>query len=334
MTTVAVAGAGSWGTTAAVMLSGRSSVGLWVRRSSLAATIASTRRNPTYTGDLDIPIAIAVHDDGQVAFAGAELVILAVPSHGLRLTLRELSPSIGADAIVVSLVKGLEQGSHLRMSQVINQEVPGRRVVVLTGPNLVQEIIAGLPAASVSVSADADAAVVVQRLFASDSMRVYTNGDVIGAEIAGSLKNVVAIAVGMGDGLGVGDNAKAALITRGLAELTRLGVALGASAGTFSGLAGIGDLVATCSSRLSRNRAFGRRLAMGLTPAEVQAETAMVAEGVRTSSAAVALASTVGVEMPIASVVADVIAGRLSATEATDRLMKRAVGDERHGFAG
>jgi len=334
MAVVAVVGAGSWGTAASAMLSENAAVRLWARRPELATELRATGRNVAYTGELMISPAVEVIDDLSDAVEDADFVVIAVPSHGLRGVLAQVADILAERTIVVSLTKGLEQRSLLRMTEVIEQVAPKQRRAAFTGPNLVHELIERLPAASVAVSEDVATATAVQSLFGNEFLRVYTNTDVIGAEIAGALKNVIAIGMGMVDGLGFGVNAKSALLTRGLAELTRLGVALGGQASTFAGLAGLGDLVATCTSAHSRNRAFGERLVGGRSVPDIVSSTTTVAEGVRTSSAAVALAAREGVDMPIVKVVAGVIAGELTARDGTRELMRREAGDEVAGVVG
>jgi glycerol-3-phosphate dehydrogenase (NAD(P)+) len=256
-----------------------------------------------------------------------------VPSHGFRDVLAEAAPFVGAGVPVISLTKGLEQGSLKRMTEVIVELLPGRPAGVLTGPNLAKEIVAGFPAASVVALADTGVCADLQRLFSTSVFRVYTNPDVVGCEVAGALKNVMAIASGMADGMGFGDNTKAALMTRGLAELTRLGVALGGNPLTFAGLAGMGDLVATCSSRQSRNRHVGEQLGKGRKLDEIIAEMKMVAEGVKTARSVVTIAGKVGVEMPIAEQVVAVLDGEVSAADVIVRLMSRSAKSESHGIA-
>jgi glycerol-3-phosphate dehydrogenase (NAD(P)+) len=264
----------------------------------------------------------------------AEVVVMGVPSHGFRDVLAEAAPHVPAGVPVISLTKGVEQGSLKRMTEVVGDLLPGHPAGVLTGPNLAKEILAGFPAASVVALADGEACTDLQRLFSTSVFRVYTNPDVIGCEVAGALKNVMAIASGMADGMGFGDNTRAALITRGLAELTRLGVALGGQPLTFSGLAGMGDLVATCISRQSRNRHVGEELGKGRTIEEITAAMNMVAEGVKTSRAVVDLAAANGIEMPIAEQVVDVLYNGKRAAEVIPALMGRQSKAELHGIAG
>ncbi len=322
-TKVAVIGAGSWGTVVASLVSARAHTVLWARRAELADEITSTRRNARYLPEHTLPPALNATASLEQALDGAELVVMAVPSHGFRSVLMGAHPWLGPGMPVVSLAKGVEQGSLKRMTEVVSEVAPGRPAAVLTGPNLAAEIMAGFPAASVIALDDEALAVELQQLFSTDALRVYTNPDVVGCEVAGAVKNVMAIACGMSDGMGLGDNARAALITRGLAELSRLGMALGGQPATFSGLAGIGDLVVTCMSGRSRNRHVGEQLGRGRSIDDITAGTTMVAEGVRTSRAVLDLAATVGVEMPIAEQVVAVLYGGRRAEEAIPALMQR-----------
>jgi glycerol-3-phosphate dehydrogenase (NAD(P)+) len=267
------------------------------------------------------------------AVGEADVIVMGVPSHGFRDVLAQAAPSVVDGAPVISLTKGVEQGSLMRMTEVIADLLPRSPAGVLTGPNLAKEILAGFPAASVVAVPERDLCADLQRLFSTDVFRVYTNPDVIGCEVAGALKNVMAIASGMADGMGFGDNTRAALITRGLAELTRLGVALGGEPLTFSGLAGMGDLVATCISRQSRNRFVGEELGKGRTIEEIVAAMNMVAEGVKTSKAVVELAARAGIEMPIAEQVVAVLYEGKRAADIIPALMQRQSKAELHGIA-
>jgi glycerol-3-phosphate dehydrogenase (NAD(P)+) len=251
----------------------------------------------------------------------------------MRDTLTKLAPCVRPWVPVVSLAKGLEQGTHLRMTEVIAEELPGHPVGALTGPNLAKEILSGHAAATVVAFTDDHIAGELQRIFATDLFRVYTHHDVVGCEVAGALKNVVAIASGMADGLGTGDNTRAAVITRGLAELARLGLAMGGELVTFAGLAGMGDLIATCISQQSRNRYVGEQLGRGRSLDEITAEMQMVAEGIKTSAVAVELADHYGVDMPIAREVYGVVHQGRMAAEAYRGLLRREVGHELHGMA-
>jgi glycerol-3-phosphate dehydrogenase (NAD(P)+) len=329
---VCVLGAGSWGTAMAAMCAQRVPTTLWARRAELAEAMERDRCNAGYLPELALPARLRATSSLADAVGGADVVVMAVPSHGFRAVLGEAAPHLQAGVPVVSLTKGVEQGTLARMTEVIAAVVPAHPYAVLTGPNLVGEIVAGYPTASVVAATDAGLAGELQELFSTGAFRVYTNPDVVGCELGGALKNVVAIAAGVSDGLGFGDNTRAALITRGVAELTRLGVALGGQPLTFGGLTGMGDLVATCISRRSRNRWVGEELARGRPLAEIISGTRMVAEGVRTSAAVVELAARVGVEMPIADQVVAVLEGVTPAAEVVAALMGRVVKPELHGL--
>jgi glycerol-3-phosphate dehydrogenase (NAD(P)+) len=307
---------------------------LWARRPELAQAIATTHENADYLPGFPLPDALTATSDFAEALDGADVVVMGVPSHGFRDILDEAGAAIGAGVPVVSLTKGVEQQSLKRMTEVIADVVPDSPCGVLTGPNLAKEIMAGQPAASVVAMTDESLGEDLQRIFSTDVFRVYTNPDVVGCEVAGALKNVMAIASGMADGMGFGDNTRAALITRGLAELTRLGVALGGQPLTFSGLAGMGDLVATCISHQSRNRHVGEELGKGRSIEEIVAEMKMVAEGVKTSRAVLDLASSVGVEMPIAEQVVAVLYEGKKAADVIPSLMRREAKPELHGISG
>ncbi|MGH9038762.1 MAG: NAD(P)H-dependent glycerol-3-phosphate dehydrogenase [Acidimicrobiia bacterium] len=333
---VAVIGAGSWGTTVAALAThNASSVVLWARRPELAHAIDTGHENPDYLPGRALPASLRATSDLAAALAGAEAVVLAVPSHGLRDVLTEALGSVPPGVPVVSLAKGLESGSLKRMTEVVTDVLDGHppeRVGVLTGPNLAVEVVMGMPTASVVAMVDAEAGELIQRLFMTAAFRVYTNPDVVGCEIAGVLKNVVAIAAGVAQGLGVGDNARAALITRGLAELTRLGLALGGNPLSFLGLAGIGDLVVTCTSEKSRNRHVGVELGRGRSLPDILGSMNMVAEGVRSTEAVLALAGKCGVEMPIATEVQAVLTGERRPSEALAQLMGRGAKSELEGI--
>jgi len=325
---VAVVGGGSWGTTVAALACRNVPTTLWCRRAELAAELNRSHTNCDYLSGFTLPAELTATSSLEEAVAGADVLVMGVPSHGMRATLGELAGYVTPGIPVVSLAKGLEQGTDLRMTQVIAEELPGRPTGVLTGPNLAREILAGQAAASVMAFADHDVAIDVQRVFAGDLFRVYTSSDVLGCEIAGALKNVFAIASGMADGLGTGDNTRAAVITRGLAELARLGEAMGGLPMTFFGLAGMGDLVATCISKQSRNRYVGEQLGLGRTIGEIQAEMKMVAEGVKTTKVVMDLAGRHGVDMPIATEVYGVLYEGHTAQDAYRGLLRRASGPE------
>ncbi len=329
---VCVLGAGSWGTAMAAMCAAKLPTTLWARRAELADGIDRDARNTVYLADVALPPTLQSTSVLSDAVEDADVVVMAVPSHGFRAVLGAAVPHLRPGVPVVSLTKGVEQGSLARMTEVIAEVAPGHPFGVLTGPNLVGEIVAGHPTASVIAMTDSGLAAELQQLFSTGSFRVYTNPDVVGCELGGALKNVVAIAAGVADGLGFGDNTRAALITRGVAELTRLGVALGGQPLTFGGLTGMGDLVATCTSRQSRNRWVGEELAKGRPLADITGGTRMVAEGVRTSAAVVELAARVGVEMPIADQVVAVLHGLTPAAEVVAALMGRVMKPELHGL--
>jgi glycerol-3-phosphate dehydrogenase (NAD(P)+) len=322
---VAVLGAGSWGTSLAVHL-GRvgHDVRLWGRDAALVEDMKSRRANAVYLADINFPATLQPTASLPTALEDSRTIVLAVPSHGLRHVLRAASSFVANDALVVSAVKGLEEHTMLRMSEVAAQELPhARKVAVLSGPSFAAELARELPTAVVIASATTGAVEHVQREFRSGALRLYGSRDVVGVEIGGALKNIIAIAAGVVEGLGLGHNALAALMTRGLAEIARLAVALGAERDTLSGLAGLGDLVLTCTGQLSRNRHVGIELAHGRPLAEILASTKMVAEGVRTTSAALELGTRHGVELPIAAQMADVLAGRRDAQSAVMELMGR-----------
>ncbi|WP_297667049.1 NAD(P)H-dependent glycerol-3-phosphate dehydrogenase [uncultured Corynebacterium sp.] len=310
MVQVAVMGAGSWGTTVAkVFADAGNEVRLWARRAEVADDVRDNHRNSAYLGDIELPDAMTGTTDPAEALNGAEIVVLGVPSQSLRENLQNWKELIGQDASLVSLAKGIEHSSGLRMSQLISEvaEVPSERVAVLTGPNLAREVAQGQPAATVVACTDMDRAKLIQAAVAAPYFRPYTNTDVIGCEIAGTCKNVIALAAGIAAGMGFGDNTAATVITRGLAETTRLALKVGADARTLSGLAGMGDLVATCTSKLSRNRSFGERLGQGESLEEAaKATKGQVAEGVVSSQSVQELAEKVGVEMPITDAVVGV----------------------------
>jgi len=331
---VAVIGAGSWGTTVAHLAAHNVDTVLWARDPGVAEEINDKNHNSRYLAGFDLNPTLRASPDLAEVVGAADLLVLAVPSHGFRSTLGEVAPHVRAWVPVVSLTKGLEQGSHLRMTEVIQEILPGHPYGLLTGPNLAKEILAGDAAASVIAMSDVNVSRQLQNVFAQPLFRVYRNDDVIGCEVAGALKNVMAIAAGMADGLGTGDNTRAAVITRGLAELTRLGVAMGGQAMTFSGLAGMGDLVATCISPQSRNRHVGEQLGRGRTIDEIIDEMHMVAEGVKTARVVMELADEYGIDMPIAEQVYAVCHEGRSAAAAYEGLLPRAATHEMHGFDG
>jgi glycerol-3-phosphate dehydrogenase (NAD(P)+) len=329
-----VIGAGSWGTTVAHLLAHNVETTLWARDPEVALEIDTQHTNNKYLSGFELHPDLQATSDMPSAVASADMVVMGVPSHGFRATLQEVAKHIRAWVPVISLSKGLEQGTNERMTEVINDELPGHPYGVLTGPNLAKEILAGDAAAAVLAMSDPTIAARLQDLFSTSLFRVYTNDDVIGCELAGALKNVMAIASGMADGLGTGDNTRAAVITRGLAELSRLGMAMGGDPFTFAGLAGMGDLVATCVSPQSRNRHVGEQLGRGRTIDEVIDEMKMVAEGVKTVAVVRELAAQYDVEMPIADEVYRVVNEGQSAEQAYRGLLGRTVRREMHGLDG
>ncbi len=332
MVDAAVLGAGAWGTALAkVLADAGNDVRLWARRPELAAEINATHRNPTYLGDAELPATIRATSDPAEALADACTVLLAVPAQTLRANLEQWAPLIGHDTTLVSLAKGIELDTLMRMSQVIVQ-VTGAdpaRVAVISGPNLASEIADEQPAATVVACSDSGRAVALQRAFSTGYFRPYTNADVIGAEVGGACKNVIALASGMAAGVGLGENTAAAIITRGLAEIMRLGIALGAKPATLAGLAGVGDLIATCTSRQSRNRAFGERLGRGGTmESALRAADGHVAEGVASCQSVLALADSYDVEMPLTDAVHRVCHKGASVYEAVALLLGRSTKPE------
>lgn len=322
----AVIGSGSWGTAfAQILVDAGNEVSLWGRDPDVVAQIRSEHRNAKFHPNSILPETLGATTDLAGALTGARLVALAIPSQAMRSTLVQSRSSIEQNAIIVSLVKGVELQSMARMSQVISEvlKIESDRIAILTGPNLAGELILRQPAAGVVASQNPVTAEVVQHTIATGYFRPYTSNDVVGCELAGAMKNVIALAVGMAVGLGMGDNTRATVITRGLAEMARLGEALSAQASTFSGLAGLGDLVATCSSPLSRNRSFGERLGRGATLAESLAATKTTAEGVRAAPAILALARGHKIDVPITEAVVDVLIGNLRTVDAVRRLMGR-----------
>lgn len=322
--TVAVIGAGSWGTALAVQL-GRSglAVRLWARDPALARTIADTHENPRYLPGVTMPESVLATLDHAEACDGADLVIVAVPSHFLRGVIQPMAAAVAPGAVLVSATKGLEPSSALRMSELLAQVLPGRSLAVLSGPSFAGEVAAGKPTALVVAAADARVARSLQERLSAPAFRLYTNRDLIGVEIGGALKNVMAIATGLSDGLGLGENARAALITRGLAEIGRLALALGGQPATLSGLAGLGDLVLTCTGSQSRNHRLGLAVAAGQSVARAEGSTPMVAEGVRTVASARMLARRAGVTMPICDEVFAVLFETKPVKEALASLLAR-----------
>jgi len=322
---IAVLGAGSWGTALAIHLARAGhDVRLWARDASVVDDLTSARVNALYLPGAPLPAGIEPTASLASAVDGAGFIVGAVPSHGLRAVIRAAAPNFAAGAILVSATKGIETGTLQRMSEVMNGESAGRfPIVVLSGPSFAAEVARGQPTALLAASIDSDAAASVQERFRGRGLRLYVTDDVAGVEIGGALKNVIAIAAGVVEGLGLGHNALAALITRGLAEVSRLACAEGARRETLAGLSGLGDLVLTCTGDLSRNRRVGMELGRGRRLDEILAGMRMVAEGIRTTHAALALGTKHGVELPIAAQMKDVLDGRCSPAEGVEALMGR-----------
>ena len=336
MTKLAFIGAGSWGTAVASLLTrkGEFDTKLWARRSELAETINLFHENPEYLPEVQLPEELSATSDLDEALDGAEVIVMAVPSHGFRSVLREVSPVAGGDAIYVSLTKGLEVETKKRMSEVLDEEVEGitpSRIAVLTGPNLAREIVEGHPAASTIACVDDSTCGYLQEIFHTPTFRCYTNNDVIGSEIGGAFKNVLAIAAGMADGLGFGDNTKATVMTRGLAEMARFAVGFGAQPITLLGLAGVGDLIATCASPQSRNHSVGISLGKGLKIDEIIGSMNMVAEGVKSCKPIHELGVAADVWMPITENVVRICHEGCSVEEVIADLLAREVRAEFDG---
>jgi glycerol-3-phosphate dehydrogenase (NAD(P)+) len=325
---VGLLGGGSWGTTVAALVSRNAPVTLWARNPDTVEEINTLHTNSTYLPGAKLPDKVKASNDIAETVSGADVVIMGIPSQNFRSVLEEVKQHIRPWVPVISLTKGLELDTRKRMTEIITEVLPGHPVGVLTGPNLAREIMAGQAAASVIAMEDDIIVRELQSIFKSGLFRVYTNNDVIGCELGGVLKNIIAIAVGMGDGQGAGDNTRSALITRGLAEVTRLGVAMGGRAETFAGLAGMGDMIATCTSPQSRNRHVGVELGKGRKMQEIIDEMVMVAEGAKSAPAVMALAEKYGVEMPIAADVYRVVTGDDTATRAFRGLLRVTAGAE------
>ncbi|MGW3381963.1 NAD(P)H-dependent glycerol-3-phosphate dehydrogenase [Streptomyces albogriseolus] len=331
-TRAAVFSAGSWGTAVGkIMADAGTNVIMHARRGEIADAINATHRNPGYFPDVELPHTVTATTDPAAALEGADFLVLSIPAQSLRASLAAWAPHIGPHTVIVSLMKGIEIGSGLRASQVITEVtgIAADRVAVLSGPNLAREIMGGQPAAATIACPDEDVAHRVQRACHTTYFRPYTSTDMVGCEFGGAVKNVIALAVGIASGMGLGHNAQSMLITRGLAETTRLATALGAHPATLAGLAGLGDLVATCSSPLSRNRTFGTHIGQGLTMAEATAATRQTTEGVKSAKAILALAGIHGVEMPLTEIVSDLLHEKVTLDQAAVALMQRPPKPER-----
>jgi glycerol-3-phosphate dehydrogenase (NAD(P)+) len=331
---VAVIGAGSWGTAVAWLLGGKGlDVNLWAREQKIADCITHERRNPSFLTEVVLDAWVQATADIAQAVRGVDAVVVVTPSHGVRGVAEAMKPLLRADMPIINLAKGVEQGSLMRMTQVLEDVLGSReRLAALSGPNHAEEVSKGVPSATVVASYEEKIGRLFQEMFMAPSFRVYTNPDVVGVELGGASKNVVAVAAGMSDGLGYGDNTKATLMTRGLAEMSRLGARLGANPLTYMGLAGMGDLIVTCTSRHSRNRALGEWVAGGGTVESYGTETHMVAEGARSAVSLDDLAHTLGMELPITHQVRSILYEGHSPSEAGGVLMGRSAVDELHGM--
>ncbi|MEM9991739.1 MAG: NAD(P)H-dependent glycerol-3-phosphate dehydrogenase [Bacteroidota bacterium] len=320
---VGLLGGGSWGTTVASLTARNVPTKLWARDEQTVNDINQNHRNEKYLPGLELTESLTATTSLQEAVEDADVIVMGIPAQHFRSVLQTAKPHIRPWVPIVSLSKGLEQGTRMRMTEIIEEVMPGHPAGLLTGPNLAREILAGQAAASVIAMVDDTIGKALQEVFRTGLFRVYTNEDVIGCELGGALKNIIAIAVGMGDGTGAGDNTRSAIITRGLAELTRLGVAMGGKPETFAGLAGMGDLVATCTSKLSRNRHVGEQLGKGRALSEIIEEMSMVAEGVKSCSVVMDLAKKYGVQMPITHEVYQVIHEGNTAIDAFRGLLQK-----------
>lgn len=325
---IAVLGGGSWGTTVGSLIATNCPTTLWARDNTTVKDINKHHRNDKYLKGLHLNTNLKASNSLEKTLKEADVVVMGIPSQHCRSVLEEAKPYVRPWVPFVSLTKGIEQGTQMRITQIIESIFPQHPVGVLTGPNLAKEILQGQAAAAVIAMADSNIAEALQQVFRTGLFRVYTNNDVVGCELAGALKNVIAIAAGMGDGAGAGDNTRAAIITRGLAELSRLGIAMGGNPITFSGLAGMGDLIATCISPLSRNRYVGEQLGKGRSIQDIIAEMSMVAEGVKTCGVVVQLAELYGVEMPISHEVNKVINEAATVRQAFRGLLSTRTGTE------
>jgi glycerol-3-phosphate dehydrogenase (NAD(P)+) len=322
--TVAVLGAGSWGTTLADLLGRKGrDVRLWAYEPEVVEGINRERQNPLFLPGFELDRRVRAYADAREAVAGADVLVSAAPSHAVRAVIGRVRGCVSPHALVVSVTKGFELETLERMSTVIGEALPGARIAVLSGPSFAQEVCAGQPTAVVAAAADPADALATQQVFATPAFRVYSHADVVGVELAGALKNVIAIAAGILEGLGLGNNPRAALLTRGLAEISRLGVAMGADPLTFAGLAGMGDLILTACGDLSRNRALGIAVAQGQTFEAYRAAHRSVAEGANASRAGAALAARVGVELPITAKVCEVLFDGRPARDGVAELMGR-----------
>lgn len=324
MSKIAVIGAGSWGTALATVLSGKGyEVAIWTRNKEQIASMKENRENIKYLPGTKFDENIIIVDEMKEAIEGAEAVMFSVPTQAFRGNFEKALPYLTDDMVIINVAKGIEQGTLKRVSEIAEELKPGVKYVMLSGPSHAEEVAEKLPTTVAVASEDADAAAYVQDIFITERFRTYINDDVVGVELGGALKNIIALGAGISDGMGFGDNAKAALMTRGITEITRLGLALGAKQETFSGLTGVGDLIVTCTSMHSRNRRCGIMIGEGLSPKEATDKIGMVVESMFTTIAAYGLAKKVGVEMPITEKIYEVINGEIDAKEAVEVLMGR-----------
>jgi glycerol-3-phosphate dehydrogenase (NAD(P)+) len=333
MAKIGIIGAGSWGSALGDLLAEAGhGVRIWDLNPDIIADIRDKRRNERYLPGVKLSEKLAAVSTNGEAVSGADIVLFAVPTQHFRAALASAATHMGEDAILLNVAKGIEMKTHMTISQIAKESAPGRVYAVLSGPSHAEEVALGMPTTVAAASEDHAAAEYVQGVFTTDKFRVYTNPDVIGLELGGSLKNVIALGAGISDGMGYGDNTKAALMTRGIAEMTRLGVRMGAHTGTFSGLAGIGDLIVTCTSMHSRNRRCGIMIGEGMDPEAAMKRVGMVVEGIFTAEAAVGLAAERGVELPISESVHRIVKGEISPGDALSDLMNRPTRHEREAL--
>ncbi|MDO6354391.1 NAD(P)H-dependent glycerol-3-phosphate dehydrogenase [Caloramator sp. CAR-1] len=326
---IAVLGGGSWGTAIAVLLSKKSNdVYIWDRNASILEEIKYKRQNSKYLPDVIIPKNVDVRFNLEETIKSSDIIVVAVPSHAVRELCLKIKEFVNENQIFVSLTKGIEDKTFKRMSEILGEFFPNNKIAVLSGPSHAEEVSKDIPTAIVAASKDEDTALKVQDIFMTPNFRVYTNTDVVGVEIGGAVKNIIALAAGISDGLGFGDNTKAALMTRGIAEIARLGTALGANPMTFAGLSGIGDLIVTCTSMHSRNRRAGILIGKGKKVEEALSEIKMVVEGVNTTKSTYELSKKIGIEMPITEKLYNVLFNGKDAKEAVTELMQRDKKDE------
>ncbi|OPJ56877.1 NAD(P)H-dependent glycerol-3-phosphate dehydrogenase [Alkalithermobacter paradoxus] len=325
MDKICVLGAGSFGTSLAVLLTNKNKyeVVLWTKDNNQYNEMIRTRKNESYLKDIYLPIELSLSNNLKESLINANIILLAVPSQAVRSVASLIKPHISDDQIIVNVAKGLEKGTGYRMSQIIKQELPNNKYVVLSGPSHAEEIASNMPTTIVSSSEDIKIAEYIQDVFSTSTLRVYTNPDVIGVELGGALKNIIAFGAGIADGLGCGDNTKAALMTRGIREIARLGIKMGAKLSTFSGLSGIGDLIVTCTSMHSRNRRAGILIGQGKSLQETLDEIKMVVEGITATQVAYELSKEYGVDMPITREIYGILYNQKDVKECVDNLMLR-----------